>query len=110
MDNKVILNPFLEGESVVSIAILLASVIENEAMMADFYIQRFNELGGDNAKGQNFYNAQAVKDMAEKSHHTLRVLDLISAKFADLLSQEAREEIRNSLNRLDYNINNRKAG
>ncbi len=111
MDNKVILNPFKDYHDVTSIASSLAVFIKSEAEFAQRNINHFNEHGGDNAQGQDWWTAQAFKNEAEKSLYTLRTLERFAKYFADMLTPEARAEIRNILDFIDCDNNsNRKAG
>ena len=117
MDNKVILNPFKEGKNIVDIAIILHNAITVEAEAAQEAIRAFNNYGGDNSDGENFYRAQFCKAEAEKSHYTLLTLERIAKDFAEILTPDAREEIRHVLDDIEVEFQkkknellNRKAG
>ncbi len=110
MDNNLIVNPFTDYHDVTSIAKTLAVIIKSEAEYSQRNIARFNELGGDNADGQDWWNAQAFKNEAEKAQYTLLTLERFAKYFADILTPEARAEISKSLNFIDNSNNNRKAG
>ena len=111
MDNFTIVNPFNDYHDVTSIAKTIAVFIKSEAEYAQRNINHFNNIGGDNAQGQDWWTAQAFKNEAEKAQYTLRTLERFAKYFADILTPEARAEIRNILDCIDYNDhNNRKAG
>lgn len=108
MDNKVILNPFKEEKNIVDIALILHSAITVEAEAAQEAIRAFNNYGGDNADGENFYRAQFCKAEAEKSHYTLLTLERIAKDFADLLTPEARGQIRLFLDDIELEYSKKK--
>lgn len=110
MDNVNIVNPFYSSKAHISFAVHLRTTIDGEKDFLEFLMSRFNELGGNEARGHDYLLAQLYKLEAEGRKNTIHVLERINRDFLEALTPEALRDIENMVKKLDIFENNRKAG
>ncbi|MBR0167857.1 MAG: hypothetical protein IJQ08_04245 [Synergistaceae bacterium] len=64
-------------------------------------LKHYEEVGGENATGQDWHLARAWKNIADSHKHTLDVLERLAADFEAQLTPEALKDIHNTLSYID---------
>ena len=96
-----IYGPFSTVYGITDCAISLHVSISIERNSYETALKHYEEVGGENATGQDWHLARAWKNIADSHKYTLDVLERLAADFEAQLTTEALKDIHNTLNYLD---------
>lgn len=96
-----IYGPFSSVLGITDCAIFLHVRITNERNNFAFAWKQYQDLGGENATGQDWHLALAWKNMADAHKYTLDILERLAEDFETQLTPEALKDIHNSLSYID---------
>ena len=96
-----IYGPFSSVFGITDCAISLHVRITNERNSYETALKQYEEVGGENANGQDWYLARAWKNAADSHKYTLDILERLAEDFATQLTPEALKDIHNTLSYID---------
>ena len=96
-----IYGPFSTVYGITDCAISLHVSISIERNSYETALKHYEEVGGENATGQDWHLARAWKNIADSHKYTLDILERLAEDFATQLTPEALKDIHNTLSYID---------